>query len=276
MRALRAALAAGAAGALVLAAGTVASGQGGAPSGGDATPVAAENPCHGPKRRVLACPNLRMRPPSDLFTSRTRHGRRLLHATNSIDSRGAGPAELRGRRASGKHYMEAVQAVHRRGSRKVYLLDTDAYLGFKHIPDQGGYWKFKDAARFEIWTLDPDDRPQELVRVGPKQYYCLRDLVHTRPGGRSPGSRVYPGCNQDPRRRRVTLGTSVGWSDVYPSTYHEQYIDVTGLRGRYGFLHVADPENGIWETSESDNAAMTIVSLPSGRGLGTRGPMPRP
>jgi hypothetical protein len=245
-----------------------------APGYGQTT--AADNPCLGPKRGVLACPNLRMSPPRDLFVSKTKSGRRLLHAENSINSRGIGPAELRGVRAPGKHYMEARQAIHRRGSRKVYLYETDAYLGFKHIPDQGGYWKFDDAARFELWRLDAQDNPVELVQVGPKQYYCLRDLKHTDPGPRSPSKFVYPGCNKDRSTTRVTLGTSVGWSDVYPAKYHEQWIEITGLRGRYGFFHIADPDNGIWETNEADNAAMTVVSLPSGRPLRTRSGIDRP
>jgi hypothetical protein len=217
-----------------------------------------------------------MHPPSDLYVTDTASGRTLLHAKNSIDSRGAGPAELRGTRAPGKHFMTAVQGIHRKGSRRVHLYDTGAFLGFKHIPGQGGYWKFKDAARFEIWTLDASDNPLERVRVGPKVYYCLRDLVRTRAIEGSPPRRVYPACNRSKSTSRVTLGTSVGWSDVYPATYHEQYIEITGLTGRVGFVHIADPRNGIWESNEDDNAAMTIVALPSGRALGTRAPMPRP
>ena len=253
----------------VIAAGSATAARG---PGGTVVPV---NPCTGPEAAELLCPNLRMQPPSDLRVSTTRSGRRLLHATNSIDSRGEGPAELRGARKPGKHYMEANQRVHlRSGGRRT--ISTPAFLGFKHIPGQGGYWKYKDAALFEIWTLNENDEPVERVRVGPKQYYCLRDLVRTRASSSSPPRRVYPGCNQNKNITRVTLGTSVGWSDVYPSSYHEQYIEITGLRGRYGFFHIADPNNGIWENSEDDNAAMTIVSLPSGKRLGMRGPMPRP
>ena len=252
---------------LALGAVAVARGQGGT--------TIVENPCLGPDSEELLCPNLRMQPPSDLKVSKTRSGRLLLHATNSIDSRGEGPAELRGARKKNRSYMDANQRVLlKSGGRRT--IPTRALLGFKHIPGQGGYWKYKDAARFEIWTLDENDNPVERVRVGPKQYYCLRDLFHTRPGSGSPKDRVYPGCNQNPRITRVTLGTSVGWSDVYPSTYHEQYIEITGLKGRYGFFHIADPRNGIWENDENDNAAMTIVSLPSGKRLGSRGSMPRP
>jgi hypothetical protein len=260
--------------AFVLGVAAAAQGQGGAAPDYQEEQEQQENPCLGPDAAELLCPNLRMRPPSNLFVSRTRSGRRLLHGTNSIDSRGEGPAELRGKR-NGRHYMVADQRIHLRGGGR-RTVKTPAFLGFKHIPGQGGYWKFKDAALFEIWTLDSQNRPVEKVRSGPKLYYCLRDLVRTSSMSRSPRRRVYPGCNQNRRINAVTLGTSVGWSDVYPSSYHEQYIDVSGLRGRYGFVHVADPKNGIWENDEDDNAGMTIVSLPSGRAVGTRGPMPRP
>ena len=247
----------------------------GAGSGARGQVAVQENPCLGPEAAVLLCPNLLMRPPSDLYVTKTASGRRLLHAKNSIDSRGEGPAELRGKRASGKHYMHANQRiVQTDGGRRT--IETEAFLGFKNIPEQGGFWKYKDAAQFEIWTLDAGDNPVERVRVGPKQHYCLRDLVRTSGMSGSPPGRVYPACNKDRGSTRVTLGTSVGWSDIYPATYHEQYIEITGLRGRYGFFHIADPRNGIWENDEADNASMTIVSLPSGRVLGARGPMPRP
>ncbi len=93
--------------------------------------------------------------------------------------------------------------------------------------------------------------------------YCLRDLEHTHPGkARSPGKRVYPACNTSSRTRKVRLGTSVGWSDVYPPAYPEQYIDVTGLRGCFAYVHTADPRNGIYESNERNNASTVVVRLP--------------
>ena len=68
----------------------------------------------------------------------------------------------------------------------------------------------------------------------------------------------------------MTLGTSVGWSDVYPSTYHEQWINVNGRRGCFAYVHVADPKNGIYESNEDNNEGETIVRLPW-RGSGLRG-----
>ncbi len=41
----------------------------------------------------------------------------------------------------------------------------------------------------------------------------------------------------------------------------------TGLRGTYAFKHIADPDNGIWESDETNNEGVTIVRLPSGRAV---------
>jgi subtilase family serine protease len=37
---------------------------------------------------------------------------------------------------------------------------------------------------------------------------------------------------------------------------------VTGLRGCFAYVHIADPENGIFESNEDNNEAQTIVRLP--------------
>jgi len=228
-------------------------------------PVENPNPCL--KRELrLRCPDLLMRAPHDLrIDRRTRPGRVLLRSSNSIDNRGTGPAELRGRRSSSK-MMIARQRIHRRSGR-LYTVSTHARLVFKAIPGQYRYWKFAKAARFELWSLDRRGKQRKRVRVGPKLSYCLRDLSRTRPSGRSPSRRVYPGCSQNPGERAVTLGTSVGWSDIYPQSYHENWVDVTGLRGRFAFIQIADPENGIWESNELNNAGRLTIRLPvrSGR-----------
>ena len=223
------------------------------------------NPCERPLLDLM-CPDLRMSPPFDLHIDRkTRRGHVLLRASNSINSRGAGPAQLYGTRR-GRYTATATQKIERRGGGEM-TVRTGARLQFKFIPGQGRYWKFAHAAAFEIWTVDSLLRPVRRVRIGPKVVYCLRDLQRTRPMARSPRRFHFPRCSQDPRMRHVTLGTSVGWSDIYPSTYYQQWIDVTGLRGTFAFKHVADPDNGIWESDETNNEGVTIVRLPSGRSV---------
>ncbi len=101
-----------------------------------------------------------------------------------------------------------------------------------------------------------------MIRTGPKLNYCLRDLERTRPGRRSPQIRHYPGCDQDPYTKAVTLGTSVGWSDIYPADYDKQWIDVSGLRGCFLFTMTVDPKQLLFESNERDNSAHRRVRLP--------------
>jgi hypothetical protein len=231
-------------------------------TGGADEQPAAENPCLTEAAAKLRCPDLQMRRPFDLWVDRTATGRTRLHASNAIKSRGKGPVEVRGHR-TGKREMEVRQHIHRRRGKSL-VIETGGELYFYFIPGQGPYWKFHDAARFEIWSLDRDRQRKRLLRIGPKENYCLRDLALTNPSPRTPKQRVYPGCNQDPSRRAVTLGTSVGWSDIYPSTYHENYVDVTGLHGCFAFVQRVDPKNHIFESHEDNNDSQRIVRLPFG------------
>ena len=217
-------------------------------------------------QRGLRCPDLRMRPPFDIHRDKVGN-KPVLRAANSINSVGKGPVELRGTR-DGKRSMRAIQRVRKQGGKKAKF-KTGARLYFKAIPGQGRYWKYRDAARFALWLLDKQGDRVRRVEVGPKAIYCLRDLEHTHPGmNNSPDNPQYPACNQDPGQQRVTLGTSVGWSDVYPHTYHEQWIELNDIpkRGCYAYVHIADPNDGVYERKENNNEASTVVFLtPSGR-----------
>ena len=73
---------------------------------------------------------------------------------------------------------------------------------------------------------------------------------------------MYPACNQSPTKQQVTLGTSVGWADVYPASYPGNIIDVTGLNGCFVVLHRADPAHHIIESSEANNVSARVVRLP--------------
>lgn len=222
----------------------------------------AENPCEGPGARHLLCPNLRIGPPSELYVEDRGPHRVLLHATSDVRSRGRGPMELRGRR-TGPRTMRVNQRIYRVGGGHI-TLPTGAKLHFTDVGAEFGgyYWKVHGLARFELRRVRPDHTLGAVVRVGPKLNYCLRDLERTRAMPRSPRSRHYPGCNQDPAQRHVTLGTSVGWSDIYPADYDKQWINVAGLRGCYAFTMTVDPQNFLFESNERDNTSRRLVRLP--------------
>jgi hypothetical protein len=210
-------------------------------------------------------------------------GHVLLRATSSIDSRGRGPIELRAKRL-GRHRWRVYQAIYGPQGRP-RLFRTRATLVFKHIPGErygGGYagdanyWKLKHAAAFQLWSVDRRFHALHLVRTGPKVDYCVRDLIRTRASAISPRARRYGSCSQDPGIRSDRLGTSVGWSDVYPYDYPEQWIDVTGLRGRFAYVQIADPDHLLIESNHGNDLSETYVQLPSGRVLGRRTAVSRP
>jgi len=228
-------------------------------------PNGVNDPCRTPATaKKLLCPNLRIGKPSEMYLDRDlRPGRALLRSTNDIRSRGLGPMEIRGHRDRPRT-MNVTQAIRRRGGGYTFF-PTQARLRFFNVGYKwgGSYWKVRNPLRFELWKVDSNEKKIKLVRTGPKQFYCFRDLVQTNPASvRSPDDPVYPACNQNPNTRNVTLGTSVGWSDIYPSTYDKQWIDVTGLRGCFAYVLHLDPGNVLFELSKKDNYAQRIVRLP--------------
>ena len=253
----------------LLALGPTAAYTSGAPGGASPEAGAADdgNPCTGPGSGHLLCPDLRVGPAEDLFVIRAGGGYGYgggvrLYGGNDIRSRGRGPMELRGRRYK-RNWMRANQAIYLAGGG-VEVFRTEAQLHFYDVGYEfgGSYWKVHDPLSMEIWSLDEGRQPLELVRKGPKVFYCFRDLARTRPGGRSPSFPVYPACSQDPGRKRVTLGTSVGWSDIYPSDYDRQWVNVSGLRGCFAFVMRVDPKNLLYEEHENNNRSVRIIRLP--------------
>ncbi|HEX3174386.1 MAG TPA: hypothetical protein VHQ43_09240 [Solirubrobacterales bacterium] len=226
-----------------------------------ATASGAENPCTEAQAKQLLCPNLKIGKPADLYVQRS-GGRTLLRATSDVQSRGKGPMELHGTR-NGPRSMRVAQRIHRKGGGRL-VLQTRANLHFTNVGAYfgGSYWKVHQLARFELRRVGPDGRLGEVVRTSPKLNYCLRDLERTRPGRRSPASRHYPGCDQNPYADAVTLGTSVGWSDIYPADYSKQWVPVGGLRGCFAFEMIVDPRELLFESNENDNSSRRLVRLP--------------
>ena len=116
----------------------------------------------------------------------------------------------------------------------------------------------------------------QLQRTGPKLSYCFRDLRRVRSFKRTPRGRVYPACSQSFGRRELRLGVSPGWADIYPSTYHENWISITGLRGCFAFVHRADPTSELVEEHNDNNIGERIIRLPPRHGSVAPRGCPRP
>lgn len=233
-----------------------------APAAAGTGAASVANPCEGPEAKHLRCPDLRIGKPSELYVQYAGAGHALLRATSDVESRGRGPMELRGRR-NGRRSMGVNQRIYKRGGGHI-TLHTEASLHFTNVGAYwgGAYWKVHQLARFELRRALPGGGLGPVIRTSPKLNYCLRDLELTRPGRRSPSSRHYPGCRQDPFIHYDVLGTSVGWSDIYPAAYSKQWIDVAGLRGCFAYVMTVDPKHHLFESNENDNASSVRVRLP--------------
>ena len=119
------------------------------------------------------------------------------------------------------------------------------------------------------WT--PTAPAASMVRTGPKLDYCFRDLERVRAYARRSAA-----STRAARRSAAWPATgsasSRGWADVYPSTYPENWIDVTGLKGCFSFIHRADPLGKIAEehratTSAASTSACLRAAAPRRRRL---------
>ncbi len=237
--------------------------------------AATANPCAAPAPDY-ACPDLVMRAPYNVKLLRTPR-RRLLAATNAIVNVGDGPMEIRGRRTQGSEYIPARQVLRGRTTQRTPLvLPEGGRLNFYDTETRGVYWKYHNAASFTLRRINATGTVGKIRRTGPKVDYCFRDLTKVKRldtgkrYARTPRERQFGACSQDGSARLLTLGTSVGWADIYPYDYPQNYVDVTGLRGCFLYTLKADPRNDLVELREDNNAGSVVVRLPY-RGAGRRG-----
>ena len=65
-----------------------------------------------------------------------------------------------------------------------------------------------------------------------------------------------------PHRLTIEQGSSVGYTDRYPPSFHGQDIDLTGVgAGDYLLVHRANPENLVRERRYTNNAASALLRI---------------
>jgi Lysyl oxidase len=201
-------------------------------------------------------PDLGMARLSDFRVEKTAAGRTLLRYTTIIVNVGQGRFELRGQRTSTTQtQMTVSQRVYNDtgGSR---LVSTAAVMVFGG--DGHNHWHVRDLETSELIRLDNGSK----VGTGAKRGFCFFDNTPYRLSlPRAPQSPVYTGCGTS-ASLAVTMGLSIGWGDIYPSTLPDQYLDITGLTaGRYRLRVTADAQNRFLETNNSNNATWVDLQL---------------
>jgi hypothetical protein len=191
----------------------------------------------------------------------------LLGFASATDNLGDGPMTLTARRRNrGRATMDVTQRV-RLVSRAQRIYANVGLLRYVYSPTHT-HWHVMDFQRYELRRLS-DHR---LIVRDRKSGFCLADHWATAPGHqpnepRRPVFNDY--CQQgNPGALAVLQGTSVGYTDKYPSHFHGQNLDLTGVpAGNYLLVNRANPELLLRELRYENNASALRIRItwPSGR-----------
>ncbi|HYZ18641.1 MAG TPA: LpqB family beta-propeller domain-containing protein [Gaiellaceae bacterium] len=216
-------------------------------------------------------PDLDQKPPAELSVLSVRRGGRrhhLLGFKSATDNLGLGPLSVIASRAS--HLFPTMRAAQRirltGGGARTY--PGVGVLRYTFSPSHT-HWHLMDFQRYELRRA----RDHSLVLRDHKSGFCLTDRwshrVAVLPGSpRRPRFTDYC-ARSNPRAVFVAQGTSVGFSDVYPSHFHGQNLEITRVpAGVYELVHRANPRLLIRELRyENDAASLRIrIAWPRGRG----------
>ena len=184
-----------------------------------------------------------------------------LHASTT-SARAGGDRWSCAAASTSAHWMHANQAIYRAGGG-VEVFRTEIQFHFYNVGYEwgGSYWKVHNPLSMEIWPWTTAGAPSAASARGRRSSTASATSSGRGRCGAPPPPRLR-GLQPGPGRRRLRLGTSVGWSDIYPSDYDRQWVSVAGLRGCYAFVMRVDPQNLLYESNERNNRSVAQVRLP--------------
>lgn len=238
--------------------------------GGTATalglPTLAADPQPRPirPRPIELLPDLEQRPPDDLSIRSERRGTRphfLLGFDSATDNLGDGPITLGATRPNRNASTMAVSQRVQLGSGAMRTYPEVGVLRYVYSSTHS-HWHVMDFQRYELRRL----ADHSLVVRDRKSGFCLADHWAHAPGHQPnepprPVFRDY--CERgDPDALSVHQGTSVGYTDKYPSHFHGQNLDLTGVpAGHYVLVNRASPELLMRELRYENNAASLRIRI---------------
>jgi phosphohistidine phosphatase SixA len=196
-------------------------------------------------------PDLQTRRPSGFFIrANSSTGQKMLRFTNSVINNGPGPVELWS--DSNRAAEKAIVVQH------IYNVDgpvKKAVVGEFIFHPAHAHWHLGNFSRYEIWSLKDGSALDALVALSDKVSYCLRDDARAQIAG-AVLRQTYISCNQNRQ------GISVGWVDIYSYYLKGQSVDITDLPdGIYAMRSVVNPDNQLWESDYSNNAAVVYIEI---------------
>src|SRR5580700_2003479 len=159
------------------------------------------------------------------------------------------------------------------GTQNVYqwIYDSD---GVSHTETFAGAFaivsgrlRFLDSADYFLKEITAGNVVGGIVAANQKVAYCIVDSAKytTQPPGAPPsavyggiGPGTYPACGE-------IMGVSVGWADIYPSTFSTQVIPLTGVSdGTYWLENTGDPLNRLVESDKTNNTTRIPFTITNG------------
>lgn len=204
-------------------------------------------------RRLL--PDLQVLEPSGLYIAdeRSAGGDRRLKFTTTIWNAGPGPLEVRGHEDPMTGALTAMQVFH---TLEGDVLEGEL-IGLFEFEHRHGHLHMAGFARYELWSLTPDDGLLELVALNDKIGFCLMDNIVVDESLVDEAWGPYPAdCLGD------VQGISPGFGDIYVAQLFEQDLVLDGLPdGRYALVNIANPDGDIEELRADNNSALTYVRI---------------
>jgi hypothetical protein len=189
-------------------------------------------------------------------------GRTLLRFTTIVTNEGAGPLELRGKRACSSRVecprMTVRQRIQRADGtwRKV---DTTARMRYD-VGDGHKHWHSIGFEEYRLWPVGTAD-PEPIV--GAKYGFCFFDGRRWLSTGKPTRKYAESGCGT-PTSLTTKMGLQAGWSDTYPWNFAGQYIDVTSVpKGEYLMCVTADPKKRYVQSNVKNDEAWVRVRIKS-------------
>lgn len=220
-------------------------------------------------RPIELLPDLEQQPPADLSIHAARRGTRLhylLGFDSATDNLGDGPITLvASRRNLSTSTMSVSQRVHL-GSGALRTYPEVGVLRYVYSPTHS-HWHVMDFQRYELRRL----ADHALVVRDRKSGFCLADHWAHAPG-HQPNEPPHPVFREycergNPDALSVLQGTSVGYTDKYPSHFHGQNLDLTGVpAGNYVLVNRANPELLLRELRYENNASALRIRIAWPRG----------
>jgi hypothetical protein len=140
---------------------------------------------------------------------------------------------------------------------------VDSVGVMRYAGDGHNHWHVQKIETYEIFAGDAGQTLQHGVKRG----YCFFDNVaHDLGLPGAPQHRIYAesGCGIS-SSLTTRVGLSVGWGDLYPWNFVQQWIDVTSLpAGDYRLCVTADLGDRYLETVDTNNNVWQDIHLTSG------------